>query len=290
MKRIVAALAITASLLAIASSQAQTPAASGCPAQMRFGILPTDESTAKTRYTPLFDYLEKKIGSKLQYTIGADYAAIIIAMASKRLEVAWLGPESYIQATKQAKMYPLVMPDNITTGLGYYSSLYVRSDSSFKTIADLKGKTLAFVDPNSTSGYLFPMVYFLKDLKLNPSDYFGQVIFAGNHNASMLSLVTGKVDVAAIASGTVNNAINAKTIKDGELRAVWQSKLIPNSPITATDMISSECRSRIQKAFLDMRDPEILKQLTAKRFVTVNDGTYDVVREADRVKEQLRKK
>ena len=289
MKLIFAALAITAGLLTIASSQAQTPASS-CPAQMRFGILPTDESTAKTRYTPLFDYLEKKIGSKLQYTIGADYAAIIIAMASKRLEVAWLGPESYIQATKQAKMYPLVMPENITTGLGYYSSLWVRNDSSYKTIADLKGKTLAFVDPNSTSGYLFPMVHFLKDLKLNPSDYFGQVIFAGNHNASMLSLVTGKVDVAAIASGTVNNAILAKTIKDGELRAVWQSKLIPNSPITATDMISSECRAKIQKAFLDMRDPEILKQLSAKRFVTVNDGTYDVVREADRVKEQLRKK
>jgi phosphonate transport system substrate-binding protein len=289
MKLIIAALAATASLLAIASSQAQTPA-SGCPAQMRFGILPTDESTAKTRYTPLFSYLEKKIGSKLQYTIGADYAAIIIAMASKRLEVAWLGPESYIQATKQAKMYPLVMSDNITTGLGYYSSLYVRNDSSFKTIEDLKGKTLAFVDPNSTSGYLFPMVYFLKDLKLNPSDYFGQVIFAGNHNASMLSLITGKVDVAAIASGTVTNAINAKTIKDGELRTVWQSKLIPNSPITATDMISLECRSSIQKAFLDMRDPEILKQLTSKRFVTVNDGTYDSVRAADRVKEQLRKK
>lgn len=289
MKLIFAALATTAGLLTMASSQAQTPASS-CPAQMRFGILPTDESTAKTRYTPLFDYLEKKIGSKLQYTIGADYAAIIIAMASKRLEVAWLGPESYIQATKQAKMYPLVMPENITTGLGYYSSLWVRNDSSYKTIADLKGKTLAFVDPNSTSGYLFPMVHFLKDLKLNPSDYFGQVIFAGNHNASMLSLVTGKVDVAAIASGTVNNAILAKTIKDGELRAVWQSKLIPNSPITATDMISSECRAKIQKAFLDMRDPEILKQLSAKRFVTVNDGTYDVVREADRVKEQLRKK
>ena len=289
MKLIFAALATTASLLAIASSQAQTPASS-CPAQMRFGILPTDESTAKTRYTPLFDYLEKKIGSKLQYTIGADYAAIIIAMASKRLEVAWLGPESYIQATKQAKMYPLVMPENITTGLGYYSSLFVRSDSSYKTIADLKGKTLAFVDPNSTSGYLFPMVHFLKDLKINPSDYFGQVIFAGNHNASMLSLVTGKVDVAAIASGPVNNAILAKTIKEGELWAVWQSKLIPNSPITATDMISSECRAKIQKAFLDMRDPEILKQLSAKRFVTVNDGTYNVVREADRVKEQLRKK
>jgi phosphonate transport system substrate-binding protein len=289
MKIVFASFAITASLLALASSQAQTPI-SDCPKEMRFGILPTDESTAKTRYTPLFDYLEKRLNSKLQYTIGADYAAIIIAMATKRLEVAWLGPESYIQATKQAKVYPLVMPDNKTTGLGYYSSLFVRNDSSYRSIQDLKGKTLAFVDPNSTSGYLFPMVHFLKDLKINPTDYFGQVIFAGNHNASMLSLVNSKVDVAAIASGTVNNAIIAKTIKEGELRAVWQSKLIPNSPITASEIVPASCRALIQKAFLDLRDTKVLDQLSAKRFVTVNDGTYNVVREADRVKEELRKK
>jgi phosphonate transport system substrate-binding protein len=289
MKLLLAGLAATTAMLALATGQAQTPSGV-CPAEIRFGILPTEESTAKTRYAQLFEYLEKKTGAKFQYTIGADYAAIIIAMASKRLEAAWFGPESYIQATKQSKVYPLVMPENTTTGLGYYSSLYVKASSSFQNVQDLKGKTLAFVDPNSTSGYLFPMVHFLKDLKLNPNDYFGQVIFAGNHNASMLSLVNGKVDVAAIASGTVNNAIKANSIKEDELRVIWQSKLIPNSPISASDTLSSPCRALLQLAFLDLRDPKILEALTAKRFVTVNDATYNSVREADRIKEQLRKK
>jgi phosphonate transport system substrate-binding protein len=289
MKRLaLVSFVIATGLLAMQNSRAQTP--STCPKEMRFGILPTEESTAKTRYAGLFEYLERRLGSKFNTTIGADYAAIIIAMVNNRLELAWLGPESYVQAAKQGKMHPLVMPDNKTTGLGYYSSLYVRNESSYRSIQDLKGKTLAFVDPNSTSGYLFPMVYFLKDLKVNPTEFFGQVIFAGNHNASMLSLVNSKVDVAAIASGTVNNAINNKTIKEGELRAVWQSKLIPNSPITATDTVPSTCRAAIQKAFLDLRDPKILDQFTAKRFVTVNDVTYNVVREADRIKEALRKK
>jgi phosphonate transport system substrate-binding protein len=289
MKRIaLASLVVATGLIAVQNSRAQTPTA--CPKEIRFGILPTDESTVRTRYTGLFEYLEKRVGSKFTVTVGADYAAIIIAMVSNRLELAWLGPESYVQATKQGKMHPLVMPDNTTTGLGYYSSLYVRNESSYRSIQDLKGKTLAFVDPNSTSGYLFPMVYFLKDLKVNPTEFFGQVIFAGNHNASMLSLLNNKVDVAAIASGTVNNAINNKTIKDGELRTIWQSKLIPNSPITATDAVASSCRTVIQKAFLDLRDPKILEQFTAKRFVTVNDVTYNVVREADRIKEALRKK
>lgn len=280
---------VAASGLMLGATSAQTPN-SDCPKEIRFGILPTDESTANTRYKPLFEYLEQRIGAKFNYNIGADYAALIIAMVNKRLEVGWLGPESYVQATKQGKMYPLVMPDNKTTGLGYYSSLYVRDDSSYRSVQDLKGKTLAFVDPNSTSGYLFPMVYFLRDLKIKPEDFFGQVIFAGNHNASLLSLLNGKVDVAAIASGTVNNAIINKTIKDGELRTVWQSRLIPNSPITASEALPPGCRALVQKAFLDLRDPKVLDQFTAKRFVTVNDGTYDVVRQADRVKEELKKK
>lgn len=193
---------------------------SGCRTELRFGLLPSDESTVNARYELLFGYLEAQTGSRIRHTIGADYAAIIVAMANSKLDMALIGPESYVQAAKLTPVIPLVMADNVKTGLGYYASLYVRADSPYKTLADLKGKALAFVDPNSTSRYLMPLVHLLKDARVRPEAHFSQVLFAGNHNASLLSLLNKKVEVAAISSSTVANATEAGTLKAGELRAI----------------------------------------------------------------------
>ncbi|MDX2005454.1 MAG: phosphate/phosphite/phosphonate ABC transporter substrate-binding protein [Meiothermus sp.] len=279
--------ALVASLVAALGMAQSNP--SGCPAEVRFGILPSEESTVQARYEPLFQYLQQQTGSRFRFTIGADYAAIIVAMANNRLELAWFGPESYVQATKQTRVVPLVIADNVNTGLGYLSSLFVRADSPYRTLDDLKGKTLAFVDPNSTSGYLIPLVYFLREAKVRPEQHFSQVVFAGNHNSALLTLVNRRVDAATIASGTITNAIKNGSLKEGELRAIWTSKQIPNSPITANANLASSCRAAIQRAFLNLRDPKVLEGFQARRFVIVSDNYYAPVREAGRVRDELQR-
>ncbi|WP_299430413.1 phosphate/phosphite/phosphonate ABC transporter substrate-binding protein [uncultured Meiothermus sp.] len=262
---------------------------SGCPAEIRFGILPTEEAAAQARFGSLFQYLERQTGSRFRVTIGADYAAIIIAMANNRLELAWFGPEAYVQAARQTRVVPLVIADNVVSGLSYFSSIYVRADSAFRTLDDLRGRTLAFVDPNSTSGYLIPMVFFVREARVRPEAHFSQVVFAGTHNAGLLSLLNRRVDAAALSSTTVNRAIRQGSLREGELRAIWTSKEIPNSPITASASLSPTCRAAVQRAFLSLRDPGVLTALDARRFVIVADSYYAPVREAGRVREELRR-
>lgn len=284
MKKIATLTLLTLSLTAFAQDR------TGWPKEIRVGILPTDQTTMDTRYGPLFDHLGKTLGVKVKPYIGADYAAIIIAMANDRLELAYYGPESYVQATKQGKVEALVASNHVKTGLGYYSALWVKASSPIKTIQDAKGKTLAFVDPNSTSGYLFPMVYLMKDQKIKPETFFSQVIFAGNHNASLLSLVNGKVDVAAVHTGAVDDAIEKKQIASGEVRQIWKSKLIPPSPIAVNGDLPESFKKAVQKAFVDLKDKNVLAGFDSKGFVAIEDSLYDPIRELEEVKQSLLKK
>lgn len=262
----------------------------GWPKEIRFGILPTDQTTMDTRYEPLFAYMEKTLGVKVKPYVGADYAAIIIAMSNDKLELAYYGPESYVQATKQGKVEAILASNHVKTGLGYYSALWVKSSSPIKTLADAKGKTLAFVDPNSTSGYLFPLVYMMRDLKIKPDTYFSQVIFAGNHNASLLSLVNGKVDVAAVHTGAVDDATEKKQINPQEIRQIWKSRLIPPSPIAVNGELPESFKKAVQKAFVDLKDKKILAGFDSKGFVAIEDSLYDPIRELEEAKQTLLKK
>ncbi|MFB9991595.1 phosphate/phosphite/phosphonate ABC transporter substrate-binding protein [Deinococcus oregonensis] len=277
-------------LLLLSSSAALAQTQSGCPAQLTFGVLPSDESTVNARYEPLFDYLQVQTGSKVKYTVGADYAALIVAMANGKLDAGYFGPESYVQATKQTQVIPLVMAENIKTGTGYYSGFYVRSDSPYKSWSDLKGKSLAFVDPNSTSGYLMPLVQLLQVEKIKPEAHFSQVVFAGTHASAILTLINKRVDVIATNSTAIDSALANGQLKPGELRALWVSKKIPNSPIAVSGRLSGTCRAALTKAFLSLRDPKILAGFSAKRFLPATNADYAGIRSADRLKEQLLKK
>jgi phosphonate transport system substrate-binding protein len=258
-----------------------------CPAEIRFGILPTDEAAVRARFDPLFEYLQQQTGSRFRVTVGADFAAIIVAMAHDRLDLAWFGPESYIQATRQTRVVPLVSADLVRTGRAYHSLILVRADSPFRTLEDLRGRNFAFVDPNSTSGYLIPLVHFLREARIRPEDHFRNVVFAGSHNAAILSVLNGRVDAAATADTLLSRAIEAGQVRREDFRAIWTSPPIPNSPITASARLSVPCRALITRAFLNLRDPRVLEGFGARRFVVVADSDFDKVREAGRVRDEL---
>jgi phosphonate transport system substrate-binding protein len=264
-----------------------SPAPGVCPAEIRFGILPADEAAVRLRFNPLFEYLQQQTGSRFRVTVGADYAAIIVAMAHDRLDLAWFGPEAYVQAARQTRVIPLVIADRVNAGRSYHSLILVRADSPFRTLEDLRGRNFAFVDPNSTSGYLIPLVHFLREARIRPEDHFRQVVFAGTHPAAILSVLNGRVDATATADTTLNRMIAAGQARREDFRVIWTSPPIPNSPVTASARLSVPCRALITRAFLSLRDPRVLEGFGATRFVVVTDAEYAMVREAGRLRDEL---
>jgi phosphonate transport system substrate-binding protein len=282
MKRL---LSLVVLLFGLALAQ---PSPGVCPAEVRFGILPGDEAEIRATFDPLIEYLQQQTGSRFRVTVGADYAAIIVAMAHDRLDLTWFGPESYVQATRQTRVVPLVMPEMVRTGRGYHSLILVRADSPFRTLEDLRGRNFAFVDPNSTSGYLIPLVHFLREARIRPEDHFRNVVFAGTHPAAILSVLNGRVDAAATADVVLNRFIAAGQARREDFRVIWTSPPIPNGPVTASARLGAPCRALIQRALLSLRDPRVLEGFFgARRFVMVTDAEYAMVREAGRLRDEL---
>jgi len=273
---------------ALGSSLAQQDR-TGWPSVLNYGVVPVENSKDATqRYQALLNHLQKTLGIPVKFTNGADYAAVILAMRSKQLDMADFGADSYLEAIDQgAGAEAIVIGDNIKGGLGYNSLLLVKNDSPIKSVADAKGKTFSFVDPNSTSGYLIPSVYFYKDLKIKPEEYFSKVIFAGSHESSILAVTNGKVELGATNDQSYQQAIDKGAIKQGDLRIIWTSKPIPNGPTALRKDLPDSFKKAVRDAFLSFNDQAGLTALGYKRFVAAQDSMFDPIRDAREVKKQL---
>jgi phosphonate transport system substrate-binding protein len=142
----------------------------------------------------MMDMLAAALGMEVTPFVAADYNGVIEAMRSKRLDVAYLGPFSYVLGTTVADIEAFAVAETKKAGRSYYhSQIVAHKDSGIRTVNDLKGKTFAFVDPSSTSGHLFPKAGLLK-AGFNPDKDFGRVIFSGSHDSSAIAVQNKKVE------------------------------------------------------------------------------------------------
>jgi len=274
-------------VLAVAALTSAQEDREGWPEVLRYGVLPTEEESLETQRGPFFRHLERELGIPVEYYIGNDYGAIIVAMSTGRIEAAHFGPEAYVLATENADVEAVALADSIENGTGYYSGLWTHQGSGIESLEDARGKTLAFVDPASTSGYLVPMVYLLRDLGIRPEEYFSNIVFAGNHSSSLLSLANAHVDVAAISFTTVERALKEGQIAEGELVNLWKSEKIPGSPIAVRGDLPESFKRAFQQAVLSFDDPEGLANLGIRGYVATDDRNYDVIRALNEVKNEL---
>ncbi len=167
---------------------------------------------------------------KVQGFVASDYNGVIEAMRASHIEVAYLGPFSYVLGTTIAPIEAFATAETAKSGRTYYhSQIITRADSGIKTVADLKGRTFAFVDPSSTSGHLFPKAGLIK-MGIDPDTYFGRVLFTGSHDANALAVANKRVDAATIADRIFDAAVQKKLVKAEEIHVVWRSDPIPESP------------------------------------------------------------
>ncbi|MBV9263091.1 MAG: phosphate/phosphite/phosphonate ABC transporter substrate-binding protein, partial [Candidatus Eremiobacteraeota bacterium] len=166
--------------------------------ELVFAVIPAENASGVVdRWAPFISYLSKELGAKVTLRVANDYAAVIEGQRAGNIHIAYYGPASYSRATiVGAKVEPFAIDVNSDGSKGYYSVFYVKADSPYQKIEDLKGKNLGLVDPNSTSGNNMPR-FALHQMGIDAERFFDHVVYAGSHENALTALQQGTVDVAA---------------------------------------------------------------------------------------------
>lgn len=256
---------------------------------LNIAVIPSEnQQTVMSRYAALQAYLSRKFGVEVRLFTATDYAGIIEAQRAKRVELAFHGPASYARAHEVTggNVEPLVIESDINGVAAYRSVMIVRSDSPAKEISDLRGKTLAFVDPNSTSGFVAPN-FFLTKAGTPAQQYFSKTGFAGSHDNVALAIVNGQYDAGFVWYRSPTDSVfqrmwDKNLIPRDSVRVVWTSPDIPESPWVARKDLPQQMRDDLRKALLDMptADPAGFKQITegnSKGFVPGSHAVYEPI-------------
>jgi phosphonate transport system substrate-binding protein len=244
------------------------------------GLIPSEDSRAMIANSQkMMDMLSAALGMPVKPFVAADYNGVIEALRSKRLDVAYLGPFSYVLGATIAPIEAFAVAETKKAGRTFYhSQIIAHKDSGIRTVADLKGKNFAFVDPSSTSGHLFPKAGLMK-LGFNTDKDFGRVIFSGSHDSSAIAVQNKKIEAAAIADRILDAAIAKGLAKREDLVEVWKSDPIPESPTVWRKDLPDDLKKRVQAAFLQVKDIPWSDQGQLNGFHPTNDAAYNVIRE-----------
>lgn len=273
-KLLLALVCLTSFLFAAAQAR------SDWPATLRFGIIPVEGSAdATARFAPLAAHLEAELGVPVEFDVGSDYAAVIIAMTSDQLDVAWFGADSYVQAHEQAGAEAFVVESNEASGTSYEGVIIASAESEIMNLANARDRTFAFTDPNSTSGYLVPEAYFLAEEGMLAEEYFTNVVFSGTHEASILGVLNGTIDLAATMVPRLDDTYEKGAATPEDFRVLWTSKAIPGFPIAYRSELPESFKAAVKEAFLSFDDPEGLELLGLSGYVETDDSAYDGIRE-----------
>ena len=265
------ALAIVASVLTLGPARAD--------GVLNMGLVPGEDPRVMINDNQaLLDHLRKSLGMEVKPFVATDYNGVIEALRSKRLDMALLGPFSYVLATTVADVEAFALLETDKQGATYRSVIIARKDHGVRSLKDLGGKTFAFVDPSSTSGHLFPKAGLIK-AGYNPDAYFSRVIFSGGHDASAIAVQNGKVDAAAIADALLEPAYARGMLKPEDVAVVWTSDPIPGAPVAYRRDLPADLKARIRASFAQVQNLPWGPKITIKRWVPTDDAAYDGVRE-----------
>jgi phosphonate transport system substrate-binding protein len=246
------------------------------------GFTPSAETEKiATTVKPLENILSKKLGVKVKSYLATDYTALVEALGSNKVDIAFLPPFGYVLANEKYKSEIILKA--IRNGHAFYRSQFVVRKGTAKSINDLKGKIWAYPDAASTSGYIFPKAYMIKN-GINPDKFFKDRIQTGSHDNAILAVYNKEADLATTFEGAENRLIKEyKDIKD-KLEVIAYTDSIPNDGIVIRANLDNQLKEKIKKVFLELNNDEealkILKEVYSWDGIAVaNDKDYDVVRE-----------
>ncbi len=238
-----------AAVLALGLGIAAPVHAPAAPVKLVMAFVPSGEArTIIESGNRIAHLLETATGYRFESFVATSYAGVIEAMGAGRADIGWLNTFSYVIAHQKYGVEVRLV--TVRFGLPYYDAeIIAQTSSGISTLADLKGKRFAFVDPASTSGYLFPLAG-LKKAGYDPQKFFGQTVFAGSHNNVVLAVYQGRADAGSVYDDA--RATVQKTLPDvmQKLKVVWKSEPIPNDTVSFRRDLPADVKDKVTTALL----------------------------------------
>jgi phosphonate transport system substrate-binding protein len=228
------------------------------PKEFRIGILGGENTQDRlARYDEFQKLLADHLHMPVKLYPAADYAGVMQGIAAGQLEAAEFGASGFAGAWLDCKcIEPVVVPQEKDGSTYYYSVMVVRADSGIKTLADMKGRSLAWADPNSTSGYLIPSATLkTKGINLTDGAYFSKTGFSGGHEQGVVAVLNKQYDAAVTwtsgqgdisegyTRGNLRSMVDRKMLKMSDINIIWQSGKIPNGPWAVRSALPADLKA-----------------------------------------------
>lgn len=249
------------------------------------------QGAALSRYADFAPYVKENLGAKLDLYLASQYAGVIQALLGEQIEFMHMGASGYAAAHLQSdgNVEPLLTAKNPDGTIGYHSVMFVRADSEYESIEDTKGATFAWADPNSTSGYLMPNSQ-LREEGINPDEHFGETVFSGGHEQSIIGVMDGTYDVAVTwtndpekhTRGGIHMMLQRNVLDEEDIRILWVSDVIPNPVIAARGNLPDDMVQDFQEMLLNLKDknPKIFREVARGKspgFKKVSHEDYEPI-------------
>lgn len=268
---------------ALASSSLLSAAHADTPKVLRVSAIPDEAPTELQRkFKPLGEYLSQATGMKVVFTPVSDYAAVVESLATRKLDMAWLGGFTYVQA--KIRTHGTAIPIVQRAEDAVFTSQFITADPAIQSLADLKGKTFAFGAPSSTSGSLMPR-FFLQQAGLNPEKDFKTVAYSGAHDATVAFVAAGKAEAGVLNTSVWDKLVESKKVDTSKVRVFATTPTYFDYNWTVRGDLDPAIIKKLTAAFLalDPSKPEhkaIMDLQRASKFIATESKNYDGIEAA----------
>ncbi len=250
--------------------------------QLLIGLIPEmNVFKQKERFRLLGEYLSRKTGVKVDFTILSRYGNIIERFNAEHMDGAFFGSFTGALAIRKLGVVPLARPVNLDNTSTYRGYLFVKKNSGIRNARDMKGKRMAFVEKATTAGYIFPRAFLRENGITDIDHYFSDVFFAGSHDAAIQAVLSGKADIGAAKHSMYDRVRREDLRVDRDLVVIAESPWVPSNGLCVRKGLSEPLKQKLKRALLGINsDPEgenILKAFGALKFIENTAKDYDPV-------------
>jgi phosphonate ABC transporter, periplasmic phosphonate binding protein len=287
MKKLLAAVLATTALVGATQAQDIT--------EFRLGILGGENAQDRVASNQCFaDKIAEALGVEVKVFTPADYNGVMQGLLGGTIDAAWMGASSYAGTfiADPEAVEPVLVKQNVDGSIGYYSIGFARKDSGVTSFEDLKGKKFGFGDPNSTSGYLIPSIEIAAaGYPMQPGDFFGDVVFTGGHEQTIVAVNNGDVDAGVTwadglgawedgyNNGALRKAVDAGLVDMNDFVQIWQSNIIPEGPFVIRKALPQDVKDKVTELTANLWEEDAdcaygVAHGEAKDFIPVDHETY----------------